>query len=272
MTDRQYLSRCATFRPRCAEGAVPSSLVQDAYDIRCQWGRHGVDTIARDAVAIIVDVFSFSTAVTIAAERGAVVFPWAHDHACAVAFARQQDAVVASSRVLAAPSLSPASLQRVERDTRIVLPSPNGSRLTIHAMRVARAVAVASFRNATAVAKWANEQGAPIAVIPAGEQWDDGSVRFAVEDLLGAGAVIATLRGSKSAEATMAAAMFTQTRGDLAETLRGTESGRELIERGFGEDVELAAALDVSNVVPVLRENGAFAAVAVGTALQNRGG
>lgn len=235
--------------------------MQDAYDIRCEWGRHGIDTIARDAVAIIVDVLSFSTSVTIAAERGAVVFPWAHDHACAVAFARQHDAIVASKRVLDAPSLSPASLQRAGRGSRIVLPSPNGSRLSIQAARVARAVAVASLRNATAVAQWANEQGPPVAIIPAGEQWDDGTVRFAVEDLLAAGAVIAALRGSKSAEAMMAAAMFEQSRGSLAETLRGAESGRELIARGFAEDVELAAVLDASSVVPVLREDGAFAAV-----------
>lgn len=231
--------------------------MQDAYEIRCEWGAHGIDAVARDAVAIIVDILSFSTAVTIAVERGATVFPWAHDHACAVTFARQQDAIVAAKRALDTPSLSPSSLRDLEPGARLVVPSPNGSRLSIHAARVARSVVVASLRNATAVAKWAIQQGPPIALIPAGEQWEDGSVRFAVEDLLGAGAVIAAMRGSKSPEALVAEGLFS--RGNVAETIRATASARELIERGFAEDVELAMAVDVNEVVPVLRDNGSFA-------------
>ena len=39
--------------------------------------------------------------------------------------------------------------------------------------------------------------------------------------------------------------------------LAGTPSGRELIERGFAQDVELAGELDASDVVPVLRQ-GSF--------------
>jgi 2-phosphosulfolactate phosphatase len=230
--------------------------MQDRWDIRCEWSRHGIDTTAGNAVAIIVDVLSFSTAVTIAVERGASVFPWAHDHACAVTFARQRDAIVAAKRSVDAPSLSPASLRSIERDTRLVLPSPNGSRLSIHAARIARAVAVACLRNAQAVATWAMQQGPPIAVIPAGEQWPDGSVRFAIEDLLGAGAVIAAISGNKSPEALAAEAVFRQT--DVAEAIRAAASGRELIERGFADDVELAIARDVSTVVPVLRDNSAF--------------
>lgn len=231
--------------------------MQDAFDIRCEWGSHGIDSIARDAVAIIVDVLSFSTAVAIALERGAIVFPWAHDHTCAIAFARQQDAVVASKRTVNAPSLSPASLQSLEPGTRLVLPSPNGSRLSIQAARVARAVAVASLRNATAVARWAMQQQAPVAVIPAGEQWPDGSPRFAIEDLLGAGAVIAAMSGNKSSEAKAAQAMFEQS--DVAEAIRSAASARELIERGFAADVDVAAQVDVSTVVPVLGDNSAFA-------------
>jgi 2-phosphosulfolactate phosphatase len=41
--------------------------------------------------------------------------------------------------------------------------------------------------------------------------------------------------------------------------VRGCASGRELAERGFWDDVEVAAELNVSSVVPVLT-NGAFVA------------
>ena len=50
---------------------------QSEFDIRCEWGEKGVAALApiSDAI-IIVDVMSFSTAVTIATNRGAVVYPF----------------------------------------------------------------------------------------------------------------------------------------------------------------------------------------------------
>ena len=47
----------------------------------------------------------------------------------------------------------------------------------------------------------------------------------------------------------------------LAQELRECASGRELVEIGFPGDVEVAAELDASDVVPVL-EDEAFVAVA----------
>ena len=57
---------------------APAWYDQDDYDVRCEWGLHGVQRLApiSDAV-IIVDVLSFSTSVVIAVERGAVIFPYA---------------------------------------------------------------------------------------------------------------------------------------------------------------------------------------------------
>jgi phosphosulfolactate phosphohydrolase-like enzyme len=55
-------------------------------------------------------------------------------------------------------------------------------------------------------------------------------------------------------EAAAAAGLF-QAAGDrLVEWLRGCVSGRELTERGFGSDVDVAAQLDASRVVPVLTD------------------
>ena len=55
-----------------------------------------------------------------------------------------------------------------------------------------------------------------------------------------------------SPEAATAVAAFDGVADDLASALQACASGRELVEDGFGADVDLAAAYDVSEVVPVL--------------------
>ncbi|MHB8961088.1 MAG: hypothetical protein ACYDAN_15870 [Candidatus Limnocylindrales bacterium] len=62
-----------------------------------------------------------------------------------------------------------------------------------------------------------------------------------------------------SPEARLAAAAFERLRPDIARVLEDCASGRELLDRGFANDVELAAELDATGLVPVLRD-GAFTA------------
>ena len=116
------------------------------------------------------------------------------------------------------------------------------------------AVFTACLRNCAAVAEQARQYGVRIAVIPAGEQWRDGSLRLAIEDLIGAGAVLAHLPGRLSPEAEMAIAVFERFRHSLQDTLARCRSGRELLERGFPDDVELAAELGASSAAPLLRD------------------
>jgi 2-phosphosulfolactate phosphatase len=52
----------------------------------------------------------------------------------------------------------------------------------------------------------------------------------------------------------VALATWNGVKNNLAAFLESCASGRELIERGFEEDVEIAAKLDVSATVPVLRQ------------------
>ena len=100
------------------------------------------------------------------------------------------------------------------------------------------------------------ETGAKVSVIPAGERWDDGTLRPCVEDLLGAGAIISYLGGRLSPEAKLARAAF-EGASDLAGHIGGCVSGREKETRGEAGDVLIASKLNASSCVPVL-VNGAY--------------
>jgi 2-phosphosulfolactate phosphatase len=67
------------------------------------------------------------------------------------------------------------------------------------------------------------------------------------------------LPGAKSPEAAAAMAAFESAQNTLRETLEACSSGRELVERGFGQDVELAAQLNVSAHVPKLEKKSFIA-------------
>lgn len=231
---------------------------QNAYEIRFEWGLSGLQALAPESnVVIIVDVLSFTTSVDIAVGNGAVVFPYRGTAEALQPFAASAGAIVArhGRQPGAGYSLSPSSLVDIPAGTRIVLPSPNGSKLSLAA---GTAVTLAGcLRNATAVAARASQLGRRISVIAAGERWPDGSLRPGLEDLLGAGAILAQLTGSTSPEAETAVAAFNHARGDLRTALQRCGSGRELIERGFAEDVVLAAQFDASDNAPCLTD-GAY--------------
>jgi 2-phosphosulfolactate phosphatase len=205
---------------------------------------------------VIVDVLSFSTAVEVAVARGARVVPWRWRDATGVQYARAQGALLAGPRG-SGYSLSPVSLRALPPGATLVLPSPNGAELSLG--RPGVAVLAGCLRNAHAVARAAAALGPRVAVIPAGERWPDDSLRLCFEDQVGAGAILRRLPGSASPEARAAIAAFEAAAGDLEAQLLDCVSGRELAERGYAEDVALAAELDASPCVPRL-EGGAYVA------------
>ncbi|VXC39951.1 2-phosphosulfolactate phosphatase [Nocardioides sp. AX2bis] len=270
---------------------------QAAYPVRLETGPTGaaavVAGLGADDVAVVVDVLSFTTTLALAVERGVEVHPFAWRDERAEAYARERDAVLAVGRFEAAaaapvveeraappvveeraqrasrdrPTLSPAAMLRGDGLVgvqRLVLPSPNGS--TISALLADAGVGVvgACLRNASAVAEAlapALLRGASLAVVAAGERWPDGSLRPAVEDVWGAGSLLTALVGrgvtGLSPEAELAVVAWRTVADDPAAALRSCAGGRELAAVGFGADVEVAAAVDVSAAVPVLRD-GAF--------------
>ena len=229
--------------------------------VALEWGPVGAKVLAESCdVIVVVDVLSFSTAVTIAVERGARVWPHRGGEAAGL-LARDIGAVLAGNRGSHdGPTLSPASLRDIGADSRLVLPSPNGSSIAFAAVESGVTafdggvtVVAGCLRNASAVGRYLRDF-ARIGVVPAGERWGDGSLRPAYEDLVGAGAVIERIRAHDpgaelSPEAEAAALAYRSLR-----PLEECPSGQELVERGFAEDVRIASEVDVSSVVPQLVE------------------
>lgn len=226
---------------------------QSPFGIRFEWGERGLEAIARDcAVFVIVDVLSFCTCVDVANARGAAVLPYRWRDDSSARYAQEQQAILADGhRRTDEYSLSPTSLAGIAPGTRLVLPSPNGATLSLRAGEIGVTIA-ACLRNAAAVARFVRSQAGPVAIIGCGERWADDSLRPAWEDLLGAGAVIAELPGLRSPEAQAACDVFHNAKADLRLSLRACSSGRELVERGFAADVDLAAEVGVSSCVPTL--------------------
>jgi 2-phosphosulfolactate phosphatase len=234
---------------------------QDEYLLRCEWGAVGAARVGGSAAVVVVDVLSFTTSVSVLVEHGTAVYPCAWRDARANALADEHQAVLAVGRrevTDAVPwSLSPDALRRAPAPPRLVLPSPNGSAIAAAATGV---VVAASLRNAATVGRWLRERGygtdKPLAVVPAGERWPDGSLRPAMEDLLGAGAVLTALdvpNWAWSPEARLARETYTgMTQAAVAEAVRSCGSGRELVADGFADDVEVAVEVDSCLVVPVL--------------------
>ncbi|WP_069760195.1 2-phosphosulfolactate phosphatase [Streptomyces sp. LUP47B] len=256
--------------------------VQSGSGVRFEWGPAGASRLASEAVCLVaVDVLSFTTAVSVAVDRGIRVLPFRWPggpvsgaertgaEQAAAAYARRSGARLASHRHTVTPetpwSLSPAHLRAAPFVGRLVLPSPNGAAIAAAAPPRVRVVAVC-LRNTTAVGTWLASHGygtpeRPVVVIAAGEAWPDGSLRPAIEDLLGAGALISDLcsrgAGPLSPEAAATKASYEGT-ADLAHTVATSASGRQLAAMGFVEDVAIATEVDTSALVPVRHDDGSF--------------
>ncbi|WP_193598016.1 2-phosphosulfolactate phosphatase [Microbacterium sp. YJN-G] len=216
---------------------MPSPFDQSAYQVRLEWGAEGLARLAPADVVVVVDVLRFSSTMADAVAAGTEV--------------ALQDAVTWSTN-------GAAVVKAAESSGAVVL--IGGIR---NAAATARAVMTLQERRADRTS---------VTVIAAGERASDGGLRFAVEDQLGAGAVVAALteRGidHSAPEAAVAAESFHSLRRALRHLLSASGSGRELVdgvvstarmaEAGIHPATTAEAAeLDAVDAVPVLRD-GAF--------------
>lgn len=243
-----------------AVGAPAALGSQHGYAYRFEWGVEGLEALAASAaVVIVIDVLRFTTAVCCALESGSVVLPFPWGSEAAAGYARDHAARLAGRREHGEPSLSPTDLLTLPAGTRLVLPSPNGSAVSFRARDLGVPHVLAGcLRNASATAQAARRlaAGGPIGIVAAGERWGSGPLRPAVEDMLGAGAILAALDPSGatgasgcSPEAAAARAAFVAARPLVYDALCGSTSGRELLARGWEDDVANSAAHDVSTTV-----------------------
>ena len=216
---------------------MPSPFDQSTYQVRLDWGVDGLARLAPADVVVVVDVLRFSSTLPDIVASGAVV--------------ALDDAVEWSSNGAAVVSAAKDAV-----------------------------VLVGGIRNASAVAQAIvtiqerRQARTSVAVIAAGEVASGGGLRFAVEDQLGAGAIVAALtdRGvdHTAPDAAVAAEGFRALRRALRHLLTASGSGREL-EIGVASTARMAqsgiapasvadaAVLDAVDVVPVL-EDGVFVA------------
>ncbi|WP_336630676.1 MULTISPECIES: 2-phosphosulfolactate phosphatase [unclassified Microbacterium] len=207
---------------------------QSRYQVRFEWGVEGLVRLAPSEIVVVVDVLRFSSTVAARVRAGEDV-PLDEDaHAVSL-----NGAAVAA----AAAATHPAPV------------------VLLGALVNARAVA-----EEVLSAQRARGLRTSVAVVAAGElsgREPGAPLRFAVEDLLGAGAIIDAL-GSvgldhTSPEAAAACEAFRGLRGATRHLLAAAGSGQELLERDGRDEVLAAAEVDALGVVPVLR-GGVFAA------------
>ena len=238
---------------------IPDPVFSQApHVLRLEWGWRGCQAAAaRGDIVIVVDVLRFSTTCAVAAARDVSIVAAAMDDN-PDALAEVHHARLPDEGFM---RLSPLAYAQLPPGTRLVVKSPNGAtcaRLAAHAPHVLFGSIVNASAIARRVADLIRQTGLGATIIACGERWrdenDDGRLRFAIEDYLGAGAILAHLSSDKSAEAVLCHDAFDAAESHLRELIRDCASGRELIGRGSQADVEIAATLDFLQSVPVLRD------------------
>jgi 2-phosphosulfolactate phosphatase len=224
----------------------------------------GRDLLRRSAAgrsAVVIDIIRASTTITMALHHGCAGIIPARTlrEARAVALALGDGALVAGERAaarMAGADLgnSPAEYrqERVEGKT-IVLTTSNGTR-AIRAIGGARDVVTCAFLNVSATARWLRRAGPDVLIVCAGQRG-----RFCLEDAVGGGMLIDRLSRASDRPLVLGDAaraahqLYAANRGNLFEVLRGCEWGRDIARKGFGADLEICAQVDLTDVVPAMR-------------------
>ncbi|MFH2049834.1 MAG: 2-phosphosulfolactate phosphatase [bacterium] len=230
------------------------------------WGRAGAIRASENSeIVVIVDTLSFSTTVAYAVKKGAVIYPLALGDDTSE-LSEKYNAEIAVSRKEVPDkgrfSLSPFTYDSIEKNTKVVLPALNGGTCCKLAQGKSNTVLIGALVNAQAIADYlmtlsTKSKCLSVSVVACGERFkesnNDGGIRFAIEDYLGAGAIISMLDTCKTPEAKVCEGAFKHNQITLERLIWDCESGVALREIGFGEDVKFASKLNSIEVVPILK-------------------
>lgn len=232
--------------------------------------------LASGRAVAVIDVIRATTTITMALHQGcAGVMPVRTlSEARAVVRKLGRDVLLAGERGAERAAgcelgNSPAEYgqERVKGKT-IVLTTTNGTR-TFQAAAGAQTLIACSFLNASAAARRLAATGLDILIVCAGRLG-----HFCLEDVVGSGILIDRMlsisdRPIELSDAAAAAhRLFATYRGDLLGMLRGCQWGREIIQKGFGEDLEVCAQVDLTDIVPVMQD-GCLIAKRLGETVDN---
>jgi 2-phosphosulfolactate phosphatase len=214
------------------------------------------------SLSIVVDVLRASSSiVTLLERRASHVIPAADIGEARSLKERLPDYLLCGERGGLPPEgfdygNSPAEFARIELAGRgVILATSNGTRV-LSGLADTPAVIVGSLLNRTACAR--------VALAVAGESQLDinivcsaGGSTFALEDALGAGAIVDAAIAVDASLALGDAARFARdafltASRDLEDAVASAYHARDLIEAGFEDDVAYCARVDTTEIVPVL--------------------
>ncbi len=238
--------------------------------IDIDWAIEGLRyAMDRGNIVVIVDTLRFSTAAVTAVNNGFTIYP-VSTRQSGMKLARKLGAHLAGRPGRSKYSISPHCYikNRNDPNKKVVLFSPNGATCS-ESVKTGQIALIGCLLNARAVAvnldRIGGELGKDVTIIAAGEQralttgrritydLESGYRVFAIEDYLGAGAIIAQCRLPRTAEAELCARAFSAARRRLGYFLKSSFSGRYLIGNRMRGDVEHASRLNLYEVLPVLR-------------------
>lgn len=212
---------------------MPQPFDQSSYQVRFEWGVAGLERLAPADVVVVVDVLRFSSTVTDAVASGRIV-----SLTDAGAWSRNGAAVAAAAAAAREATVLIGSLRNAAATARAVLEIQNR-----------------------------RQQRTSVTVIAAGELTDAGDLRFAVEDLLGAGTIIAALSDLGTDHTSPEAAAACESARGLRRALRhlltasgsakeiaaGVQATAKMQAAGLTPtEPKAAAEVDATDAVPVL--------------------
>jgi len=203
-------------------------------------------SFSRD-VSIMVDVLRASTTITVALNSFNHVIS-VKDREKAVELAEKYDAVLAGERNGAAiegfdTGNSPVEIKNFSGDY-LVITTSNGTRI-LEDMK--SRVLIGSFVNAKAVAKAASEiADKHIEIVMAGVKGE-----FAIEDFLGAGAIISNLTDYNLDEMAISSYMASRDEKMVNEAVLNSNSASTLKKLGYNKDTSFCIKKDRYDIVPI---------------------
>lgn len=142
----------------------------------------------------------------------------------------------------------------VVKDRTIILTTTNGTK-AFHAVSSGKAILTGSFFNIGSIAKECLHLGNDLLIFPSG---DEG--RFSLEDTVCGGMLVDRILTHAQREVVLTDAsrvahiLFQRFKANLKEAFFLSTHGRELVDRGFEEDLAYCAQVDITSILPVFRD------------------